>query len=473
MSDKSTSSTRQVVTRRQTMPTTDILENRSSECAPKAHTATPTAPIEDDLLIAATALEKLKHDTRPQQSTPQPSQSHKLLNKVIFHPIISNSINFVLEKAKSKDLDHGGCEGGCDGGDAVVPRRRARAEDASLEEPDHSTKKQKFSKDSTPLRNQISVRSATKHKSINDLRNSTLTLNIESRKKLTMLIQFLKLGNYQLNERIEKLIHSVDEKRDKLGVSKEELNIQQIKTDIVATIKKIVTVVSKVSADSLSEPARSKVKDAILNLPTNWATMLDNQDNTMDIPSSDDDDLEEHEADEKRQKSEHEYNDAKQTGDGNQGEKFVKEGEKEIEEKDETKEEIPTITVNHKTMFQRERKASISRRIMNSLIEYRKSKGLEFDSSKKKLNNWFKNKIRNQILNDQSGKVLVLAQESLDMINKIIKFCDESLDKADHWNTIKQQEHQRELLERLKQSGDSDQVETIIVKTKGTEKNVD
>ncbi|CAI8507032.1 unnamed protein product [Pichia kudriavzevii] len=469
MSDKSTSSTRQVVTRRQTMPTTDILENRSSECAPKAHTATPTAPIEDDLLIAATALEKLKHDTRPQQSTPRPSQSHKLLNKVIFHPIISNSINFVLEKAKSKDLDHGGC----DGSDAIVQRRRARAEDASLEEPDHSTKKQKFSKDSTPLRNQISVRSATKHKSINDLRNSTLTLNIESRKKLTMLIQFLKLGNYQLNERIEKLIHSVDEKRDKLGVSKEELNIQQIKTDIVATIKKIVTVVSKVSADSLSEPARSKVKDAILNLPTNWATMLDNQDNTMDIPSSDDDDLEEHEADEKRQKSEHEYNDAKQTGDGNQGEKFVKEGEKEIEEKDETKEEIPTITVNHKTMFQRERKASISRRIMNSLIEYRKSKGLEFDSSKKKLNNWFKNKIRNQILNDQSGKVLVLAQESLDMINKIIKFCDESLDKADHWNTIKQQEHQRELLERLKQSGDSDQVETIIVKTKGTEKNVD
>lgn len=76
-------------------------------------------------------------------------------------------------------------------------------------------------------------------------------------------------------------------------------------------------------------------------------------------------------------------------------------------------------------------------------------------------------------MNDQSGKVLVLAQESLDMINKIIKFCDESLDKADHWNTIKQQEHQRELLERLKQSGDSDQVETIIVKTKGTEKNVD
>ena len=50
---------------------------------------------------------------------------------------------------------------------------------------------------------------------------------------------------------------------------------------------------------------------------------------------------------------------------------------------------------------------------------------------------------------DTNGKVLVLAQESLDMINKIIKFCNENLDKAETWNSSKQVQQRENLRSKL------------------------
>ncbi|GMG28042.1 unnamed protein product [[Candida] boidinii] len=123
-----------------------------------------------------------------------------------------------------------------------------------------------------------------------------------------MLINFLKLGNRQLSDRIENLIHSVENERSKnlkivknsesSDSDKDESNdhpsssssssssfsnkikenqslsnssTQELKDDIIITVKKIVNVVSKVSANSLPEPARSRVREALLKLPSNWA----------------------------------------------------------------------------------------------------------------------------------------------------------------------------------------------------------
>ncbi|GMF03128.1 unnamed protein product [[Candida] boidinii] len=162
------------------------------------------------------------------------------------------------------------------------------------------------------LRHQANLSSyASTQRTLQDLKDlNMINFSIESRKKLTMLINFLKLGNRQLSDRIENLIHSVENERNKnlkivknsdsSDSDKDESNnnspsssssyssllnkfkenessanssssTQELKDDIIITVKKIVNVVSKVSANSLPEPARSRVREALLKLPSNWA----------------------------------------------------------------------------------------------------------------------------------------------------------------------------------------------------------
>lgn len=488
---------------------------------------------EDDLLLAASALEKLKSDNSirvgtslsnspsPVPSSPPPLKQElststlkpTIFDKMISHPLISNSINYVLEKTINTSTSH------------ILPQNNQKEHISALSKSSNSpltyninNKNINSSMDKIPstnddlrkkrkrdlaqldilgnkrtkpntipisshappmsnlkrkqnpnLRQQVAISSAmSAQKSLQDLKHlSSLNLNIESRKKLTMLIHFLKLGNTQLSERIDNLIQSVDKKRQKLveksilnkdtddnntstmesrSNSEPDINIQQIKSDIVTTVKKIVNVVSKVSAQSLSEPARSNVRDALLKLPANWATMLNNE--SMFSMNIDDD-----------YKPDDEYSD---DSDSDEDDSINNEND----------EEIPTMTVNNQTIFKRPRKPSISRRLLSSLLKYRKTKGGEIEENKQKAKKWFREKIKDQIMHDSSGKVLILAQESLDMVNKIINFCNESLDKAEHWNTDRQHQHQLELLQRLQQinhplkqtEGRDDAVETMIVK---------
>lgn len=424
-----------------------------------------------DILIAATALETLKKQPpssertlpkpitakqslslspspAPAKQSPSPSRSPTpvpppppppptLLDKMIAHPIISNSINYVLEKTISTSSNV------LEQSAATTTRKRTRSEDTPID-PLDTTALPQLKKRLNPnthhghldLRHQASISSALSiQRSLAEVKQlSSLNIGIESRRKLTMLIHFLKLGNTQLSERINKLIDSVDTRREKLKLRQQkervksaaecelDASIHQIKADIVATVKKIVSVVSTVSAQSLSEPARSNVREALLKLPANWATMLNNEclgEDEEDDENDEDDEDEEDEDDEE-----------------------VADEDEEVADE--------TITVTNTQLFQRRRKPSITRRLLDSLVAYRRTHGHNFDENTKKVKAWVKAKIRNHFLHDSSGgKVLILAQESLDMVNKIIVFCNEALEKADSWNTDKQLQQQSQLIQRL------------------------
>jgi hypothetical protein len=485
---------------------------------------------EDDIFEAVTALETLKRTKSPTPisiPTPLPKQPSQLqpqgisnaifnaspkpkptiFDKVISHPLISNSISYVLEKtinSSTNTLIESNNIPPATSGKTVLPPLNSITKDippaADFREVEYnkkgrspnaltddtliatSTKKRPTDYEMDPLMNskikrqrlsnpvpsmrlkrkgdlrqQVSISSAlAAHQSIEEIKRlSTLNLNIESRKKLTMLIHFLKLGNNQLSERIDKLIQNVDHKKGKLGLtipntssssidsrsnSEIDINIQQIKEDIITTVKKIVNVVSQVSAQSLSEPARSNVRDAILKLPTNWATML-NKEATSDGDDDEDDD-------EDGNEEAAEYSDSDSDNDSDTENEVYQDTNEEFQD-DQSDSGIEKMTVNNKAIFKRTRKPSMSRRLMNSLIEYRKMQGQSFDRNTSKVRKWFREKIKRQIMHDSSGKVLILAQESLDMVNKIIKFCNDSLDKAENWNLDRQYRHQMELLHRL------------------------
>ncbi|KAH3662450.1 hypothetical protein OGAPHI_005702 [Ogataea philodendri] len=89
---------------------------------------------------------------------------------------------------------------------------------------------------------------------------------------------------------------------------------------------------------------------------------------------------------------------------------------------------------------------SLTQQLLANLFKYRN----KTSQNNQQPNNWFKKSIRDQILNDHNGKVLILAQESLDMINKIIRFCNDNLDKAETWNLSKQSQQAAHLISKLK-----------------------
>lgn len=490
-----------MTSRRLPLKIDDLLDNTMKEGC------TNNKVNDDDIILAVNALEKLKqdnsnnynhnHNHTPSRS-PSPVITLKpttIFDKVISHPLISNSINYVLEKTintssnniiintSSENNDNNNnnidsantpCEKNLVDKKISLPPlnsitnklpslKRSRDDDdddgsdVDVHVDDDNTNKPvdpltvkriKTANNTTnnnTLRKKVSINSAlSAQKSLDDLKQlSTLNLNIESRKKLTMLIQFLKLGNTQLSERIDKLIENVDNKRNKImsnnitsTSTSSDINIQQIKNEIITTVKKIVNVVSTVSAQSLTEPARSNVRDAILKLPTNWAKMLNNEINEgNDSDSDSNDDNTDDNTDDTDDDDEEEYEDS--------NENIVNENDDLEDEK------IEKIVVNNSTIFKRNRKPSISKRIMDSLIKYRQRQGISIDRNKILVKQWFRKNFKNQIMNDSSGKVLILAQESLDMINKIIKFCNENLDKADNWNSNRQYQHQIELLHKL------------------------
>ncbi|TID15018.1 hypothetical protein CANINC_004689 [Pichia inconspicua] len=406
-----------------------------------------------DIFLAATALETLKKQQQsPNQqipsstnSTSTPTPTPTLLDKMISHPIISNSINYVLERTRSTSsnvLEQSVTT------TITTTRKRTRnhINDDQIDPLDKKVLPQLKKRAPIDLRHQASISSALSiQRSLEEVKQlSSLNIAIESRRKLTMLIHFLKLGNNQLSERINKLIDSVDTRREKLklkqgkertkSAAEAELDatIHQIKTDIVTTVKKIVNVVSTVSAQSLSEPARSNVREALLKLPANWATMLNNECISVDEDYDEDDEIGEDDDDDEDDDDEEEEED----GDNEDGDK-----NNEVNE---------TITVTNTQIFQRRRKQSITRRLLDSFVAYRRTRGQNFDENTKKLKAWVKAKIRNHFLHDSSGgKVLILAQESLDMVNKIIAFCNESLEKAESWNNDKQLQQQSQLIQRL------------------------
>ncbi|VEU23381.1 DEKNAAC104609 [Brettanomyces naardenensis] len=562
---------------------------------------------EEDLIMAAKALGQLKGST---PSPPAPNmvetvqETPTIFDKVTSHPLISNSINYMLERtihASSSYLQNPDAKGQhsppasnshpaitttttapiqssaftsalsserykrpsssligtnsleIDGlGSTKRPRLSSNisgslsdmtklpplipsASSAARQQPYAAFGHARFPRVAPNLRQQVTITSAiSAQKSLQDLTElSVINLNIESRKRLEMLIHFLKLGNSQLSECIENLMKMVESRRQDSVLSSprspavfdsdtepsdnghndlltednrihafdnssttsltslpransvtsidsnsqffSDESIQQMKDDIVTTVKKIVNVVSKVSANSLSEPARSNVREALLRLPSNWAAIFEQEQQqqqrtggaeNMDVDEGEDDD------------SDSEYSDSETLNSDNTS----------IDTRyEDSREELHNQDGKSKGVVKKEKsppakhiRRSVTQRLLANLFRYRggvSSRSTTTFQAKQ----WFKSKIRNQMMYDPNGKILILAQESLDMINKIIKFCNESLDKAENWNTSKQQQQRQTLMSKLKgmnyvsaaahssenssPNRDGEEIETIVVKS--------
>lgn len=137
----------------------------------------------------------------------------------------------------------------------------------------------------------ISEALALGNKNLNEF---SLNLSIESKKRIATCLQLLMLANKQLSSKIQhlqdliakeqELIKSTheskkeDEQEDKesedhhLETDNDDATTLQIKQEIVTTVKKVVSLISKYAGNSLPEPARSNVRQTLLRLPTKWAT---------------------------------------------------------------------------------------------------------------------------------------------------------------------------------------------------------
>ncbi|CCH46002.1 Transcriptional repressor OPI1 [Wickerhamomyces ciferrii] len=111
----------------------------------------------------------------------------------------------------------------------------------------------------------------------------SLNLSIESKKRIATCLQLLMLANKQLSSKIQHLQDLISKERELFTKNQEnndELlpddssndNAIQIKQEIVTTIKKVVSLISKYAGNSLPEPARSNVRQTLLRLPTKWAS---------------------------------------------------------------------------------------------------------------------------------------------------------------------------------------------------------
>lgn len=455
-----------------------------------------------DELMAAKVLGQLKGGNRVASD----EDGTTIFDRMTSHPIISGSINYMLEKTlstsstylptgenpeqretnstttltessakrSSSSLDMDGQENGGDNetDSSIVKRPRLTSPAITgLPQPmSQNLSTARFPR-STTLRQRVTVNSAmSAQQSLQDLTElSVLNLNLESRRRLEMLIHFLKLGNNQLSDRIQNLITQIDEQRNTESdettttpaadetnepVEEREIvendSIQELKDEIVSTVKKIVTVVSKVSANSLAEPARSNVREALLRLPTNWATLFEQQQLPEGEEQEANEDLEEG-LDDADDNDDDDADYSESDTDSLNSQDTLYEDSLEYHPDDEKQAQVQLQPVRrvHRTFVQR---------LLSNLFRYKESLTRQ---SRAKARQWLRERMTNKSINEPNRKVLILAQESLDMINKIIKFCNESLDKADEWNANKQEQQQQTLLNKLQTRGYVQQGETV------------
>ena len=104
------------------------------------------------------------------------------------------------------------------------------------------------------------------------------SLSYENRQRLRYCLHLLKLANNHIATKVNQLQDLVqDEKNTASYEEKKNLFIQtveNIKKDIIWTIRKVVSALSTYAGNSLPEPARSHVRSYILRLPQRWVTSL-------------------------------------------------------------------------------------------------------------------------------------------------------------------------------------------------------
>ncbi|KAK9434332.1 transcription factor Opi1-domain-containing protein [Lipomyces doorenjongii] len=282
-----------------------------------------------DVRLAAEALEDLrceyatdKQSTPEQKPQPSSESEHRsqpqseLFNRMSNYTLVSSAVK-AYESGKSYSR---GFKYGAEMVESVarpVVRRFEPLEGFALRQLDRLERKSTSSdiEKQAPLspRTQVDVTqspsSSRWHTVITNASGLTVAMSDESLKSLRYCLQWLKYANSHLTKAVDTLqalleeqqqrsqqtlplTHSTDVSSNASASQQQQRRSQLLakvaatKADIVATIKKVVGVVSTYAGAALPEPARSHVRGYLLILPSRWAqassALPDSRRNTAD-----------------------------------------------------------------------------------------------------------------------------------------------------------------------------------------------
>lgn len=227
-----------------------------------------------------------KGDTRSvnlESSSPQTQYS--LLDRVRKNPVINNVVSLYEMNSKKRAASaESADEGDQDSNEAVT------ADDCNL----YDEGEEQYAHDVGISKRQKLTKAIAKSKG--NLKEYQLNMSIGSKKRLIACLHLLKLANKQLTNRVSYLQQQVeierenkkttrrskmpenenngydDESDEEFFDASESVDDQStvIKMEVVGTVKKVYSLISKFAGNSLPEPARSQVRQTLLNLPTNW-----------------------------------------------------------------------------------------------------------------------------------------------------------------------------------------------------------
>ncbi|AET39622.1 transcriptional regulator OPI1 Ecym_4590 [Eremothecium cymbalariae DBVPG len=145
----------------------------------------------------------------------------------------------------------------------------------------------------TPLDDHLGtpLRVSKRQKIRENFKEYRLNMSIESKKQLITCLHLLKLANKQLSHTVSSLQDLVQKEKEtaeqhlphkdsdsddneQFYDASENLadeRSKEIKMEVVGTVKKVYSLISHFAGNSLPEPARSQVRETLLNLPTNWS----------------------------------------------------------------------------------------------------------------------------------------------------------------------------------------------------------
>jgi bZIP factor len=262
-------------------------------------TSTPTMPQEPEFGEAESIqdVDNEYYDTSDVSSMASSmSSSQRLYRKMRNHPIVNSAVQVyksnkpaikygveMVEKATLLPMVN------IIGETKEEWRRKRRLSRANSMFPDDakvdlSTKLQSSKRQKLPS---LSEALAVGNKNWNEI---GLNMSIESKKRLQTCLRLLMLANKQLStkvthlqELISKEQELIQQRRDSQipndedgevfhDASEEMSATDEIRYEIVGTVKKIVSFISKYGGTSLPEPARTDVREELLRLPNRWAS---------------------------------------------------------------------------------------------------------------------------------------------------------------------------------------------------------
>lgn len=251
------------------------------------------------------SLEQQNRDSQThqeQQRVKQDSQAPTLLDRVRRNSIINNVVSLYEMNTRKRSVTSSG-NPKCG---VISSSLAGNSGDKSLEDSNALEDEAEISDDGDG--DDDDIHAVSKRQKISDaiaksrgnLKECQLNMSIGSKKRLIACLHLLKLANKQLTQRVAYLQEQVeyeksngvkvegevservreddededDEDEDEYFDASESLDDDKstvIKMEVVGTVKKVYSLISKFAGNSLPEPARTQVRQTLLNLPTNWS----------------------------------------------------------------------------------------------------------------------------------------------------------------------------------------------------------